>query len=156
MKRLILTSVAAIAAVAFIPTTASACSMQFVDMFTRYDQATIVAEVDVPTVANTGDIALVRVTTIKGDDAIALVGRDGGMCPPNYEANKRVIAFADGAGLASWIEGDSRPVRAALAKWKAATTAKQRTRLLRTLAKSKDAAVKLHAKIGRASCRERV
>lgn len=145
MNRLILTLTAALAAVVLTPNRASACTMQFVDMFTRYDQAATVVEVDVGAVAKTGDVTLTRVTTIKGDDAIALTGKDGGMCPPNYEQGKRVIAFVDGSGLAGWIEGDSKPVLAALGKWKAAKTAKQRTRVLKTLAKSKDAAVKLHA-----------
>jgi hypothetical protein len=145
MNRLILILAGALAAVALIPRAASACTMQFVDMFTRYDGAAGVAEVDVTAVGKTGEVTLTRVSTLKGDGKVALTGRDGGMCPPNYAAGTRVIAFVDGAGLASWIEGDSKPVLAALKKWQAAKTVKQKVRLLKSLAKSKDDAVKLHA-----------
>lgn len=145
MNRSILALATVFAAVAFIPSSASACTMQFVDMFTRSDTAVGIAEVDVTAVATTGEVTLARVSTLKGDAKLALSGRDGGMCPPNYEAGKRVIAFVDGAGLASWIEGDSKPVLAALKKWQAAKTVKQRVKLLKSWAKSKDAALKLHA-----------
>jgi hypothetical protein len=117
--------------------------MAFVDFFTRFDSAATVAQVEVTAVATSGEVEMLRKKTLKGAATGALTGRQGGMCPPEYEQGEVGVAFFDANGAAHWIE----PVVAAgpLAKWKAAKTLKAKRKLLARLAKSKDATIQMHA-----------
>jgi hypothetical protein len=145
MHRLVISALAATAVAALAPARADACSMRFVDMFTRYDGAAIVATVEVVAIDKAGAVSFTTKSTLKGDDKVVLTGTQGGMCPPNYEVGEAAVAFADATGKVDWIEADSAPIRLGLDKWKAATTAAQKQALLKKLARSKDDVTKLHA-----------
>jgi hypothetical protein len=145
MQRLLVPFALALGLVALAPGRADACSMAFVDYFTRFDDTPTVARVQVTAVEATGAVALRRIKTLKGAAKGTLTGQQGGMCPPTYEKGMDVIAFVDANGVASWIEGNPKTTIAVLAKWKAAKTVAAKRVLLGKLVKSKDEAIKMHA-----------
>ena len=146
MHRFVVPLILAAAAVAAAPSRADACTMVFLDYFTRFDAAPIVASVEVTEVESehSGPVAMRGVETLKGAATATLRGEHGGMCPPHFVAGQTGVAFFDANGVATWIE----PTSAAgpLAKWKAAKTDKARRKLLVKLARGKDQMTKLHAK----------
>ncbi len=120
-----------------------ACTMPFVDFFTRYDTSSVVAEVEVTAIAKSGAVELRRLATLKGSETTALTARQGGMCPPSWQVGQKVVAFFEADGRGSWFEVAG--AAAALSQWKAAKTDDARRALLAELSKSSDASVKLHA-----------
>jgi hypothetical protein len=143
MARLLAWLTIAFGALAYAPRHADACTVAFVDYFTRFDNATTVAEIEVVDHTTDGDVIVRRLKTLKGATTGTLTATQGGMCPPHYQMGTKVIAFFDEAGKATWTE----PRRAAktLARWKAAKTDRARRKLIATLARSKDASIEMHA-----------
>ena len=112
--------------------------MLYIDFFTSYELSTHVAEVRVTSVpARAGAVGLEVLRTLKGPDAVNLVGRVDGVCPPTLSRGQRVIAFFDADLRQVAIELAPRTIAPALRMWRAAHTDVARRRVLDRLARSK-------------------
>jgi len=81
------------------PRPTAACSVAYVDLFTRFDQAKVVG-VGRSRLRTTGGPFVTVETTLKGTALSTLSFDARGKCGPRLDGALRVIAFADARGQA--------------------------------------------------------
>lgn len=110
---------------------ASACSIAFVDVFTRFDQSASVVVAKVALVPKiSGDVRLRRLRVLKGSSPMNVLGYQHGMCGPSFQLGTRMMVFLDGDGKQLWADATTTNLVAALVAWRRATTDELRRKLL--------------------------